>query len=90
MAFMSEGEIRRGGGNVAHGIPIGKLAGRYWFCGVRRPAERTVEHKAVSTEEVLPLLDEGFRVEVIRGPLETRDEADRRLELYWEAMGSDD
>ncbi|MFQ5845129.1 MAG: hypothetical protein ACE5JG_09105 [Planctomycetota bacterium] len=87
-AFLGGREIRSRGGDLAQAVPVARLAGKQWFCAIGGPAPGSLEHRALSTEAILRMLGEGCRIEVIRGPFSTHAEADRALELYWEAMRS--
>ncbi len=74
------------GGAVERRISINDLEGKYWFCEVRRGHHGGGEHMALSTAEIERRLNRGFAVRVIRGPLDNRNDAEERLELYWEAL----
>ena len=71
---------------VEKSIPIEELGGKYWFCEVGRVQRGVYKHVALSTAQVRRRLNRGFVVRVVRGPLENRNDAESRLEGYWEAL----
>ncbi len=91
MEFMTREQVEQHqGGEVEESISIKDLAGKYWFCEIRRGQQRTYEHMALSTAEIEKELTQGFAVRVKRGPLDNRKDAEDRLELYWEALSDRD
>ena len=82
-------------------IPISKLAKRYWIISAigiafinwpfkDAPRYSSISNNelygfAASTKEMEYILNNGHQVNIASGPYETRDDADYRLDLYWDS-----
>ena len=78
--------------SVDEAVPLSELPARYWFVDV--PGYRNAERMrtgmdVLSTEEVAALMDEGRAVTAVRGPFQTRGEAEQSFERYWEMTSED-
>lgn len=69
-----EAETPAPGRTILETSPASALHGRFFFCEFAQG-----RHAAASTEELLARLHEGERVRVIRGPYDTRGEADQGM-----------
>ena len=78
--------------SVDEAVPLSDLPARYWFVdvpGYRNAQKMRTEMDVLSTEEIAALMDEGRAVRAVRGPFQTRDEAERSFERYWEMISED-
>ena len=72
-------------------VPLERFAGQYWWVEVSEGRNNLYEDKVLSTSEIANALDRGARVTASRGPFCSREVAEQRMEIYWEAiMGYDD
>ena len=95
-----------GGASEIEVVPLRLFAGQYWWVEVDRGKShgdwtrsslevvawtKDGEHQAMSTEEIADALDDGARVTAFGGPFASRQEAELRMDLYWDAViGHDD
>ena len=90
-----------GGTSEAEAIPLQSFAGQFWWVEVDRGALNTDirssarevaawtkegQHQTMATEEIADTLDKGVPVRAFAGPFATREEASRRMDIYWDAM----
>jgi hypothetical protein len=60
---------------------------KYWVCRWFDFGESEHSQERVLSDKALERArKKGLRIEVIRGPFDSEDEADKRQELLWEAM----
>ena len=90
-----------GGTSEGEAVPLGSFAGKFWWVEVDRGARnvdvmhsarevvawtKEGQHQTMSTEEIADAVDQGLPVRAFGGPFNTRDEASRRMDLYWDSV----